>query len=379
MYTQDGLSMAKIGRIYNCDASVVHRNLRDYGISSRSLSDATTKVHATKKQLIEWYWKVKLSMSEIAHKLGCTHSAIVYKFKKLGIKSRGHLGLIPAMKISKDTLEYFYHSKRLSLDKIAKILHRSEGGVTRKFIEYGLVSRSVSERACKYAKNDFSGDLVEKAYLLGFRLGDLNVYDLKNIIQIRCSSTHSAQIKLIRAMFNSYTTPHSWMAKRGTTEIVCLLNKSFGFLVPKEDEVPEWVMENDSFFWAFFAGYSDAEGSFTFKKPKKFKGVKTAYFTIQSQQLGIIHALSHKLNMLSVENYGPHISKRAGVVDKRGVKNNKDMWRIDIIKKRSLWIFCCNIQKFVKHKEKVSALKRVRENILHRNIAPYTKPISLDY
>ena len=38
------------------------------------------------------------------------------------------------------------------------------------------------------------------------------------------------------------------------------LNRTFEFLVPKEDRVPEWVLAGDEAFYAYFAGYLDAEG-----------------------------------------------------------------------------------------------------------------------
>lgn len=377
LYIDERLSLAKIGGVYGCDASVIHRNMRSCGIPTRSLSEATAKVPVSKELLTGWYHRDKLSMFEIADKLGCTHSAVVYKFQKFGIQSRGHLGLTPPLRLAKETLEHFYN-KRLSLEKIARILHRSKGGVERRFKKYGLVPRGNSNRACKYKKCDFSGNLEEKAYMLGFRLGDLNVSRKTNLIQVRCSTTHRAQVnKLIRDLFSPYTTPYYWKAKRGTMEIVCLLNNSFNFLLPKKDEVPGWVMENDKLFWAFFTGYSDAEGSFTFKKPKRRGKVKTAYFTIQSQDKGVILGLANNLNNLGVECYGPLLSKKAGYVDKRGMPNNKDCWKFDVVWKRSLWILINKMGKFVRHGEKIKKIKEVRENIISRNELPYTRPISL--
>ncbi len=378
LYTDQRLSMAKIGNIYNCDTGVIHRNLREFGIKIRKLSEATTKIHTTKKQLTKWYWQEKLSMFEIAKKLGCTHSAIVYKFQKMNIKSRGRLGLTKPIKLSQASLKYLYSKRNLSIAKIAKIIHKSKGGVEKKFNQYKILSRGMSNRTSKYKKKNFSNNLMEKAYMMGFRLGDLNVYELTNVIQVRCSSTHRAQIKLIRDLFAPYTTPHSWKAKRGTTEIVCLLNKSFKFLVPKIDEVPSCALNGDNLFWSFFAGYADAEGSFTFKKPKKNGKTRAGYFSIQSQDKNTIIGLASKLESLGIECYGPLISRRAGSIDKRGIRNNRDMWKFDVIKKISLWKMINKLSYYIRHSEKVLRLRKIKENIMYRNMIPYARPISLE-
>lgn len=136
----------------------------------------------TRQELNNLYGKQKLSTFQIAQKFGCSHATIVNRMRKFGIKSRGHLGLIKPIKIS-------------------KIVHRSEGGIERRFKSYGIPSRGLANRASKYKKHNFSGDLLEKAYMIGFRLGDLNVYSPKNIICVRCSSTKRAQIKLIKNLF----------------------------------------------------------------------------------------------------------------------------------------------------------------------------------
>ena len=102
LYLNERLSLAKIGKIYECDANVILRNLREYGILTRKLSEATVKVPISREQLVRWYWKDGLSMFEIADRLGCTHSAVVYKFQKLGIKSRGHLGLTPPLNLTRE-------------------------------------------------------------------------------------------------------------------------------------------------------------------------------------------------------------------------------------------------------------------------------------
>lgn len=150
LYTIRKFSISHIAQLLNCSTNPVHRSLREYKIPIRNLSQACTKFPVSKKVLRKWYLKDKLSMSEVADKLGCTHATIVYKFKKFGIKSRGHLGLVKPLRVSKQGLEYLYYERRLSFKKIAKIVHRSKGGLERRFKKYGLSSRGIKNRVCKY-------------------------------------------------------------------------------------------------------------------------------------------------------------------------------------------------------------------------------------
>jgi len=331
----------------------------------------------SKKELKKLYFKDKLSMFQIANKLGCTHSAIVYKFKKFGLKSRGNIGLTKPIKLTKKGFEYLYYQRDLSLKKIANIVHCSESGLERRFKNYNLVSRGNKNRACKYKKKDFSGNLIEKAYLVGFRLGDLNVTKIVSVIQVRCSTTIPAQVRLIKNLFAPYTTPYVTKAKRGTYEIVCLVNRSFNFLLPKEDKIPKWIENNKKYFFSFLAGYSDAEGSFYFKKPRKGGKIWTSGFEIQTQDKNIISDSASLLKKYSIVTNGPSISRCAGKIDKRGVINNKDIWRFGITKKESLWKFIHFLKLYLKHPNKVKKLYQFKENIKERNILPYCRPIDL--
>jgi predicted DNA-binding protein YlxM (UPF0122 family) len=330
--------------------------------------------HISKKELRKLYFKNKLSMSQIADKFGCTNSAIVYKFKKFNLKSRGNLGLTKPIKITQTGFEYLYYQRRFSLNKIAKMVHCSESGLERTFRKYNLISRGYKNRACKYKKSDFSGNLIEKAYLIGFRLGDLNVSKRVSIIQVRCSTTIPAQTRLIRKLFNPYTTPHIWKAARETDEIVCLVNRSFDFLLTKEDKIPSWVRKSKKYFFSFLAGYSDAEGCFCIHKRKN--KVSFGLFEIGTQQKNILIQIWLNLQKYGIESVPPSISKRAGYVTPSGRKNNKDVWRITVARKKSLWKLIDSLSVYVKHQNKIKDIQKVRNNLKFRskninNPSPY--------
>ena len=318
----------------------------------------------SKKELRNLYFKNKLSMFQIANKLGCTHSAIVYKFKKFGLKSRGHIGLTKPIKLTKKGFKYLYHQKGLSLKKIASIVHCGESGLERRFKNYNLISRGNKNRTCKYKKKDFSGDLIEKAYLIGFRLGDLNVMKRISVIQVRCSTTIPEQSRLIKNLFVRYTTPYITKAKRGTYEIVCLVNRSFDFLLPKEDKIPKWINSNKEYFFSFLAGYSDAEGSFYIRKNKGKNPI--GIFEIQTQQKNVIIQIWKNLQKYEIEAPSSSISKMAGYIAPSGSKNNRDVWRITVARKYSLWKLINSLSIYVKHQKKIKDIEKVKRNLLSR-------------
>lgn len=145
----------------------------------------------------------------------------------------------------------------------------------------------------------------------------------------------------------------------------------------KHETIPSWITHDLKTSFAFFAGYIDAEGYFYFQGPKNHGGVRIAEFGIQTQDKIITHQLGQKLEEYGIKTRGPYISHPAGRVDKKGTRNNKDMWRIQISRKRSLWKLVHFLQPHIKHGAKIKRIKKVRENLILRNSAPHCRPINL--
>jgi len=378
LYENQGLSIAQIASRLGYSSSPIHRLLREYRSKIRTISQAKEKFKISKKELRNLYWSQKLSTNQIAQKYNCNHTTIVYRMKKYGIKSRGHLGLTRPIRVSKENLEYLYRTRGLSLDKIARILHCSEGGLQRKMRDFEIKSRPISSRACKYKKKDFSGSLTEKAYMIGFRLGDLNVSKGKSVISVRCSTTKRAQASLIKNLFSPYGGVATTKAKRGTIEINVFLNNSFLFLMPKEDKIPDWVTKNDKYFLALFAGYSDAEGSLYLHRMKKRRLKFFARFELNSYDKNILKRLWSGFRKFGIKASFPSVSHPAGTPC--GVKtyvSNKDTWRLAVSHKSSLWKLIHFWERYSRHKDKQRAIRLAKRNIILRNQMSYCHRIDL--
>ena len=71
----------------------------------------------------------------------------------------------------------------------------------------------MSEAKTKYKKIHFSGNLNEKAYLLGLRTGDLSAHINWFQIRIGTSTTHPAQVEMLERAFEKYTHVHNYIHK----------------------------------------------------------------------------------------------------------------------------------------------------------------------
>ena len=203
---------------------------------------------------------------------------------------------------------------------------------------YDIKTRPIHKRVCKYKKKNFNGNLEEKSYMIGFRIGDLNVYRVKSTTVARCSTTKQAQVFLIRNLFSSYGGVHITKAKRGTYEVVAYLNSSFNFLIPKTDNIPGWIVKNNRYFLAFFSGYADAEGSLHFHKTYKGKLNLFPIFEISSYDKTILHKIWHHYRKINVKIPKPKISRPKGTpCNDNKYFSNGDCWRLTTGKKDSLW------------------------------------------
>lgn len=226
--------------------------------------------------------------------------------------------------------------------------------------EYGILKRSSSASRMKYRKFDFSGNLAEKSYMLGFRLGDLNVYQtskLSELIVVRCNTTQEVQITLIKNMFSRYGKVTISIGKK-YTNINCFLNKSFEFLLPKSKKVPTWIDSDDQFIAAFIAGYTDAEGNFILNQ-------KRARFKIDSYDEDILKWMTDRLMKWDILVKIRCIAKK-GQLAADGSIYKHDLWRLNINQASSLMNFANRIRSFMRHEARMKHMAICELNIKQR-------------
>lgn len=113
----------------------------------------------------------------------------------------------------------------------------------------------------QYERHAFSGNEMEKAYLVGLRAGDVNAWQkTRNTIEARVSTTHPAMANLFSNSFKPYghimaDAGKAYLPGRYRWQIRAHLDSSFRFLVSKASSPPKRRV----FFYRFLSGYSDAE------------------------------------------------------------------------------------------------------------------------
>ena len=188
------------------------------------------KVDIQESVLRDLYEKRKFTTYQIADKLGCCQGTVWKRLKKFRIRARTPHELYANVP-TKERLNWLYVGKKLSTWQIEAQFGFCRGTVFRKLKEYGIKTRTLAASHFTYPRKNFSGSQIEKAYLVGFRIGDLRVrkmYKHSETVYVECGSTKDEQIVLINGLFKNYT--RVWITKknkRGARNIGAHLNLSF--------------------------------------------------------------------------------------------------------------------------------------------------------
>lgn len=374
LYLKKLLSKKEIASLLKCNITTIHKKMEKFGIPARNQIEAVRIamrkqiIKIPKSQLENLYLKKKLSISEIAKKLNYDRSIIKRELEGHRILLRTQSEVVSLRRkkerIKKMVLKKFYYKDRLTQEQIAKKLGKSKEHISILMKEYGLKTRKRSETSTRYPKFDFSDNLEEKAYLIGFRTGDLsaNLSPNKKLITVGTTSTKPEQIKLFKSLFKKYG--HIWISKRrqdGNRVFVVRLNRTFDFLLPKRDNIPKWIRENKDYFLSFLAGYTDAEGCIFINKDN------VAGFKLSSYDKNILKQIYKCLLRIGIECHPPRISIKKGHKKSDGCIYRNDEWRFNVNKKSSLFPLLQLLKPRLKHQKRLKDLKKAEQNIIERN------------
>ena len=345
LYAEKNLSTYKIAKIFNCNPSLIQRRLKEYNISIRY---PKKKIDLSKNLLRNLYWNKCLSTYKIAKKLRIGRTTIYSKLIEYGIETRPKKIVF----ISKKELEKLYHEKKMPLSKIAKKYNCSHSIILDKMKKHGIARRNFSEANMIYPKKEFNGNRTKKAYMIGFRLGDLTAERKCNQTFIQMNTTKKEQVELFKKVYGKYGHFHS--KKYGNVfRNNCFLHNSFSFLIPKNDKIEEWILKNKKTFFAFLAGYTDAEGIGVYDGRARFR--------LGSYDKNLLKQTYNKLNSLG-------ICARYVLETKAGTRDcNQDFWRVSVNEKQSLIKLFSLLKSQLKHEKRINDLKKAEKNILERN------------
>jgi len=303
-------------------------------------------------ELVRLYCDAGLSAEQIARQLGWSASAVRSRLVALGIARRTPWASA-AVECDTDELRQLYVAEGLTLSEIAQRYGCGLTTIWRRLQAAGIECRAGGSGPL-YERNDFSGDLAEKAYLIGFRIGDLNVELHGRTITVKCTSTRTEQVELFRQLFERYGhvyTDEATRARRQRQSIgmSVALNRTFDFLLPKQDYVPDWVLDgSDEVFFAFLAGYIDAEGYVRTSLPRGYSTPQVRV-EVRSYDRILLSQIGQGLNVRGGACQPAAVRVEAGYVNKNGVRSNGVLWGLGVHSKKSLRILFEKIDPYLRH------------------------------
>jgi len=314
-----------------------------------------------KSDLDRLYNKEELTTYKIADIYNCCQATVWKRLHQFNIKPR-----IYRVDLSNKRLKYLYLKRKFSTWQIEKLYGYSRGTIYRKLNEYNIKARNISESHIIYPRFNFSGNKIEKAYIIGFAMGDLRARTKSKMgttIHIDCGSTQKNQIKLIKNIFNKYG--RVWTGKpnkRNVVQIECHLNRSFKFLLKKRKIADKWIIKDKRYFLSFLAGFTDAEGCISIDSGGK------AYYSLGNYNKKLLTQINKFLVENNITNKTKlYVSRIKGRVCFKKYFHNNDYWQFRITRKKCLILFFKLISKYIKHLDKIEDIKIALRNIEKRN------------
>lgn len=355
LYWEEGLSTVKIAERFSTHNSVVRNWMIKNGIKRRKPKRSVPEKYKISKELLEeLYLKKNLSIEKIAKRFNATYEAIRQKLikHKIPIKPKR-----PYEKyvLNENLLKELYRNKKLSTRKIAERLRIKDNKIIHsRLLKYNIPRRSISEALTKYPRMPFNGNLEEKAYMIGLRQGDFSIDENYKRVRIMSTTTKQNQIKMFQDTFSKYGHVHIFRNKKNDKwGIYCYLDDSFGFLTQKFEKLPNWIINDDSTFYSFLAGYADCEGCWTIIKDGR-NAIRFTFMLVNNDKT----ILNQIKNNLTEDGYTVYLRLRARKGDKtnRGV-HTKDHYVIVMNKKKDNISLAQKLLRYSRHEDKRHKMK----------------------
>jgi len=261
-----------------------------------------------RNNVIKLYVEENKSPSEIARLFGVHVDTIHRWLRRCSVPPKKRF-----KNFSKDFLENLYFKEKLSYRQINEKLGITTAqywlekyGIRRPRIESMLV---YFEREKGKELRVFDGSDEERAYIMGFRTGDLNVKlhgKASKVINVQISTSRLETIEVVDYLFRAYG--RRWFSEEvypyksvdgeniPRYRLLYVLDRdSFSFLIPKCKRIPDEFRCVDSLFWSFCAGYFDAEGSFTYHYDKRRNTIRPIIALATRKDKDLVRDLAYEL------------------------------------------------------------------------------------
>ncbi len=223
--------------------------------------------------------------------------------------------------------------------------------------KYGIKRKTLSEAMTVKFKKPFSGDLLEKSYFLGLRAGDFHAKRVKKCIRIQTSTTHVAQVKLLKNAFQNYGQLCSYLSRNKAIHdewfIYIDLHPSFEVLLEKPNNIPQWIQADDNLFFNFLAAYMDCEGNWHLTKSHEIHSRFT--FRLRSGDKGILENIKEKLESLGHRTVFSLDTKKGTII--AGNISRIDIYNLTLNGKTQISKLIEKLLPLSKHSEKIQKME----------------------
>lgn len=272
------------------------------------------------------------------------------------------MGRRPELKIDAAKIKQMYLTDKYTCADLASLFDCTDVSIRNHLVAQGVKLRPRGKWKFKYPKRPFSRNLIEEAYMVGFRIGDLHVYKERSSsrsIILRCHTTQLVQVRLCQEIFERYSTVVVSNLKNGSYQVACYLDLSFEFLMSKK-KVPRKYLKNEEAAWAFIAGYADAEGNIILNQGR-------ARFKIDCYDLFVLRWIHNFLIKQGINSKLRRIGIKGEVINGRSkIKWNSDLWRLNINSAESLRHFFKKLKPYLRHETRKKHAEIALINIKER-------------
>lgn len=264
--------------------------------------------------------------------------------------------------VRREELYDMYVNQKLSSLKIGQKLGVPHRTIRKKLKKFNIPRRTLSEALVKKKRVSFSGNLAEKAYLLGLRTGDFWARKKNHSIRVQTTTTHPAQIELLRNSLGKYGDVCQYYSKHKMRQdewfIYVDLDCSFDFLVEKPTVIPSWILENENFFYSFLMAYSDCEGCF--KVIKSHNNSVRFVFSLKTGDKIILEQIKKRIEQ---DGYFVtfYLDQEKGKKGNYGF-SNFNIYNLTIYRKENIFCFIQQILPLSKHPEKIIKMNFILQN-----------------
>jgi hypothetical protein len=293
----------------------------------------------------------------------CAHYCVLAPGERGKCGVRENIDGVISINPSESIFEELYINKKLSMEKISKMLHLGIATVWKFIHKY-----SIPVRRFKYKKYDFSTDPAEKAYLLGLVAGDFCAYRHFRQIAVEVTTTHPAMMELFQSIFKKYGTPTERIKYNkitGRYEKVghVLLNNSFEFLLSKNFDI------DNQYFYHFLAGFFDSEGCVYVYNNHGYIGLSILIYNSNKKLLQIIK------NRLEKDGFHPKFYKffEKGEKTTNNYIRGNDLWTVALHTTEEILALMKKMP--IRHREKIEKIKIItssngnRWNLIKEKVA----------